>query len=249
MKKFILAFVAAICSATLAFSDVYIGPFSTTNRLILRESQLLLIHRVVPPPPSLERPAQPVQFVTATRTNEIFFGFESAANPSAVIGPGEFILNDNTVVNYSLLPASNARQVFVPQIEPNGVVDLQIPAGKSFRFFQPVGFEFAAAKLERGFTQSDRYDIRGGEVLNGPLTIHFIPLPDRPTNFQPSYYLTYIENLSVPVFPQAAAIRTPADTSLLQIQTSDDLETWLPAIELPVSNQSERFYRLRVERK
>ena len=172
-------------------------------------NQILLIDRVVGPEPGSNVVVFPVQWVTDGKTNEVNFGFESPSNPSAVANPGELVVRDGTVIIYSILPIINARTVFFPKGATN--LTVKVPAQRALRFFQPIGYDNARARLQRSTQIAERFEVRGGDVIDGPIDISFLPIPGLALDRQPSLLITYLENDAVALFPTAAAPILPAN--------------------------------------
>ena len=86
------AVLLASVSVDRAVADIFIGPSSATNRLVLSSTQIALITGATLPEPTLEDPNEPILWVTPQSTNQLVFGLESNVNPSALMGPGEIIL-------------------------------------------------------------------------------------------------------------------------------------------------------------
>ena len=217
-------------------SEVFIGPTSSTNRLVVNTNEAIL-----------------VSVITATNAYEGFnariaigganypIGLSNELDfPAAFAGPIELILANQGIISYQSVQGAAIQSILVTS---NSTTVITVPAGKSLRFFRPSGGRMNLEVTKGGKTAIGEL-MTGKEEFTGPVSLR--PFHQSLSSFVSivSYYYTD----GFVVLPEQGLLRGPTGSFEITVEKSVDLTNWFPVVVHGTSADQKAFYRLKLQR-
>ncbi|MBK7999869.1 MAG: hypothetical protein IPK15_14430 [Verrucomicrobia bacterium] len=253
MKNLFLLLASISCLVASASAELFVGSNTEVNRIIVPSNHVMIISSV-----KFGRAVDfnqlddgtPVRIVTADATNTVQFrdfGFREPVLRYAITGacevsfPVNFGAQDVSapiVVNYKLVQGTQIRSI-VSQPEVPTVI--QVPAGKTVRFFSP-----SVTQDDEGFAiqQGDNtvYDVNlvYGDEITGPATV---TLPNR-IGVLVSYFFTE----DFVVLPDLGYIQGPTGSFEITVEKSTDMLAWSSVVVHGTASDQKSFFRLKLTR-
>ncbi|HEY9172576.1 MAG TPA: hypothetical protein VI136_09865 [Verrucomicrobiae bacterium] len=176
------------------------------------------------------------------------FPLSMAWGGMAIAGPRQLVLSNRIWVTFQRLQGSSVKTLLVKSGETDGI---NVPAGKTIQFFEPMGMTYSAGHMVRPpnsagyplFGESQgRAGIEtvGSPTVTGPAEIGIAGSSTHAALI--SYYFTD-EVLQLPPGGFTAA---PAPALEINIEKSFDLTNWVPTGAFNTSAEAGAFYRLRI---
>jgi hypothetical protein len=235
MKSRILLALFFASISTLAQSETFIGPTTTTNRLLVPTNSAIIITTTLGDfTNSTQVVLQGYQF-----TQSSFAPLESG-NSYALAGPAELIFTNAVAITFYRIMNSAIRSQGIA----NDPIGISIPTNKTMRLFgvpAPVN-----ASLSRPGSGSVSFTLEPNQPaeFTGPGTLFvnsgvFPPL---------GKFISYFIAEDGFVLPNQRAIAGPSGSYAIMVEKSFDLTTWSPVLMEDTSDASQAYYRLRTQR-
>lgn len=235
--------LACLLIALSASGEMFVGPSSDTNRLLIAEKEAIMIHTIAPNGKFPRLVVSNISFTLPwTSRAEIFKIYR---------GPAELILPSGILIHFTRMANAAVGSLGYSPGWTNTVVD--VPRGKTFQLFSAAvgsttwyGKRVLSVKLSHPSGASFDSELFEGDTLEGPLTIE-VPLSiywsAETTN---RYIATYW--IMDDVFSNPGIITPRATTPLLFVEKSGDLTNWQTVGTIKETLSSNSFYRVRVGR-
>lgn len=216
-------------------AEVFIGPTTSSNRLIVASGEGIIITEIVSNDSNL------ATLIVGGVTNSVQFGpfFDSGQGPYALKGVCELLLTDARAVRFQRIPGDSLHTEIV---SPGSSFELNILQSKTAKFF-PTSVDRIHNITLSNYT--------GGIVTNvtsthpefdGPLWIKI-----QNNNLDPlivSYYLIDTA-LAQPAF---GYISIPPGSAEIAVEKSIDLTNWVTSITKVVNSDTAAHFRLRIRK-
>lgn len=235
-------FVLLLSMAVFARAELFLGPSSSTNQLLIATNEMIVVSDQVGTLPDSPWPFTVFLVANgATNTLPIVGEFNIRGVGFHFVGPAELVLT-NVEVGFSFrrISAPYMKSVLLPPESSNTVV---VPSGRTIRMLygnKVVDYVSISRNGETGFLAVDRPQT-GGEY-SGPLTVRL--RNDRPYGVLIPYY--FIEDAVV--LPEQKLLMGPVGSFEILVEKSADLTNWIPVIAHTTSVDQKQFYRLRLTR-
>lgn len=253
MKKSFLLLTSILCLVASASAELFVGSNTEVNQIIVPSNHVMIISSV-----RFGRTADfnqmdegaTVRIVTGSSTNTVLFrdyGFREPVLRYAITGacevsfPANFGAQDVSapvVVSYKLVQGTQIRSI-VTQPEVSSVIE--IPAGKTARFFPPSATQDdEGVAIQKGGNTVYDVNLVYGNEISGPATV---TLPNR-TSVLISYFFTE----DFVVLPDLGYIQGPTGSFEISVEKSTDMLAWSPVVVHGTASDQKSFYRLKLTR-
>jgi len=221
--------------STFAQGETFIGPTTTTNRLLVPTNSAIIITTTLGDfTNSTQVVLQGYQF-----TQSYFAPLESG-NSYAIAGPAELIFTNPVAITFYRIVNSAIRSQGIG----NDPIGISIPTNKTMRLFgvpAPVNASFS--RLGTGSVNFTLQPNQPAE-FTGPGTLFLAS-----GVFPPSgKFISYFFAEDGFVLPNQRAIAGPSGSYAIMVEKSFDLNTWAPVLLETTSDAPQAFYRLRTQR-
>jgi hypothetical protein len=235
MKFRILLAVFLASISTVAHSETFIGPTTSTNRLLVASNSAIIITTTLGNfTNSTHIVLQGYQF------NQSYFAPLESGNSYALAGPAELIFTNPAVATFYRITNS---AIFSQSIG-NDPIGISIPTNKTMRLF--------------GVPDS----VNASFSRPGTLSVNFNLEPNRPAEFTGPGTLFLASGVFPPlgkfisyffaedgfVLPNQRALAGPSGSFAIMVEKSFDLNSWSPVLLENTSDAPHAFYRLRMQR-
>jgi hypothetical protein len=219
----------------LAHSETFIGPTTSTNRLLVPTNSAIIITTTLGDfTNSTQVVLQGYQF-----TQSYFAPLESG-NSYALAGPAELIFTNPVVITFYRIMNSAIHSQGIG----NDPIGISIPTNKTMRLFgvpAPVNASFS--RIGSGSVSFALQPNQPAEFV-GPGTLFlnsgvFPPL---------GKFISYFFAEDGFVLPNQCAIAGPTGSYAIMVEKSFDLTSWSPVLLETTSDAPQAFYRLRTQR-
>ena len=235
MKPRILFVLFFAAISALAHSETFIGPTTTTNRLlVLTNSAIIITTTLGDFTNSTQVVLQGYQF-----TQSYFAPLESG-NSYALAGPAELIFTNPVVITFYRIMNSAIRS----QSIGNDPIGIPIPTNKTMRLFgAPAPVNASFSRVGAGSVNFTLEPNRPAE-FTGPGTLFlnsgvFHPL---------GKFISYFFAEDGFVLPNQRALAGPTGSYAIMVEKSFDLNSWSPVLLENTADNSQAFYRIRTQR-
>jgi len=227
----------ALCAAfvaTLANGETFLGPTTTTNRLLVPTNSAIIVTAM---------------FGDFTNSTVVVLGglpftqeFAPLANGGsyALAGPAELVFSNATVITYYQVTNSAIRSQWIGY-DPVGI---PIASNKTIRLFgvpAPVNASFSRA--DGGFVSFKLEPNRPAEFTGpGVLALNSGVFPPE------GKFISYFIAEDGFVIPNQRATVEPTGSFAIMVEKSFDLNSWSPALLENTVEANRAFYRLRIQR-
>lgn len=226
----ILVVILSTLNLAALRAEVFIGPTTATNRLLISSNQAIIISSVIGNVFTFG------SLVFNGVTNSVGFDLPDVMNNTSVyaaVGPSELVLPTNTCFSFKRLENTTVQMLVVSNTQ-TGVVS--VPSNKTIKFFLPLSTSSSfQGAIQKGPQIAAGY-VFGGAEFTGPCTIQ-IPGP-----IVVSYYFTE----DALVLPQAKVIQGPTGSFEIAIEKSYDLTNWFPVVAHNSVSDQKAFFKLRI---
>ena len=244
MKQLLFAF-ALIAMALTGKTETFIGSTSATNRLVVGTNEALIIHAFglsggIP---------NGFQLIKDTTTNSFALpGTCSLNSPIAVAGPCEFTFTKSAIVSFRRIPTSAIQTVIVA---PNtNSTTVSVPSNRTILIFNPLNAQAfspsfgVSATVSRGtniapFSVGGTY---GNAEITGPADLVFSVGGGQT---EPNV-ISYVITDEAQIVPQGVTVQAPTGSFQFQVEKSDNLTNWVPAVIQNLQGYQKGYYRLRI---
>jgi hypothetical protein len=234
-------------------AGIFTGPTTTTNRLVLAAGQAAVINGIYPEKQydsnlnvTYTAPIS-ASIISGEQTTPIYIG-ECKQGTTALVGPVELVVSTPAIISYQTLSNTPLQSLLVL---PGSTNSINVPAGKSIKFlsFDLSGFDvlIADAQITVNGGTFQGFDIFGGAEFDGPLAISFSYPPSFDGTPALGYILPFYLTDSSLVLPSQMALQSATGNVEVQIQKSSDLTNWYSSVAIPATNNTQTFYRLRIQ--
>jgi hypothetical protein len=237
MKPRVAIILCIVLVATLAKGETFMGPTTSTNRLLVSSNSAIIITATLG------------DFTNSTQIAQGIGGFPFLLNyfaplangtEYALAGPAELVFSNAALITYYVVTNS----AISTQMIANDPISIMIASNQTFHLFgvpAPVNASFAKA-------------------WSG--SISFTLVPNQPAEFAGPGRLTlssgvfppYIKFISYFIeedgftIPNQRAIAGPTGSFAVTVEKSFDLNTWSPVLLTTTSDANQAFYRLKIQR-
>lgn len=227
-----LALIFLVVSSLGVRAELFIGPTSSTNRLLISSNEAIIVSSIV------GDGGWSASLVVNGVTNSVGFDTSDLINNVqlyAIAGPSELMLATNVCFSFKRLVHTTIQMLAVPA---NQTGSISVSSNKTIRFFVPLSTSYSfQGVIQKGSQIAAGYLSSGGE-FTGPCTIQ-IPGP-----LVICYYFTE-DSL---VLPQAKVIQGPTGSFEIAIEKSYDLTNWFPVVAHNSFSDQKAFFKLRIDR-
>jgi hypothetical protein len=228
----IALFIASVL--TLAHGETFIGPTTTTNRLLVPTNSAIIITATFG------------DFTNSTQVVLGGFQFTQSylaplenGSSYALAGPAEVIFSNAVLFTYYRVTNSAIRT----QVILNDPIPISIGSNQTMRLFgvpAPVSASFL--RPGNGFVGFTLEPNRPAEFTGpGELALNsgvFFPY---------AKFISYFIAENGFALPNQRFIVGPSGSFIITVEKSFDLSTWLPVLVQSTSDDSKAFYRLRIQ--
>lgn len=225
-----LPFLSLCVLAATCHAEIFIGPSSPTNRLVIETNQIVVISAVLDESPS------DTPYAAATLGSQTGVLLFEGRDPKILAGPGELVFTNGTFVSFRRLHNLAFRSTLA--IPNAGSTSIVIAPGDTLRVASVVG-AVRSARFTRG-AKNVVGRVEPGQEFSGPLTIELLQPPNTPVLY------TYFVTEDFAVLPDLGLLQGPTGTFEITVERSADLQTWHPVVVQPSSSEQKAFYRLRI---
>ena len=228
----IALFIALV--STLARGETFIGPTTTTNRLLVPSNSAIVITATFGDfTNSTEVVLDGFQF-----TQSYFAPLENG-NAYALAGPAELIFSNAVLISYYQITNSAIRS----QSIANDPIGISIASNKTMRLFSvPASVNASFSRPGSSFVPFTLEPNRPAEFTGpGTLTLNSGVFPPY------SKFISYFIAEDGFTMPNQRAIAGPAGSYAITVEKSFDLNTWSPVLLQNTSDANKAFYRLRIQ--
>jgi hypothetical protein len=228
-----LAFILALIS-TLAHGETFIGPTTSTNRLLVPTNSAIVITTTLG------------EFTNGTQVvlqgyqfAQSYFAPLESGSSYALAGPAELIFTNSVAITYYRIVNSAIRS----QSIGNDPIGISIPTNKTMRLFgvpAPVNASFS-----RIGTGSVSFTLQPNQPaeFTGPGTLFL-----HSGVFPLGKFISYFFAEDGFVLPNQRGIAGPTGSYAIMVEKSFDLSSWSPVLLETISDAPQAFYRLRTQR-
>lgn len=245
MKRLILTALQLllVCHAPGVLAEMFFGPSSATNKLVVGTGQALLITGVFASAERNQEGEFGASCVWATPQGTNRLTIFQPTSPCALAGPGELVANGPLAVSYHRISTTNLVTVYVSS-EP---VNIEVKAGKRLRFLAPLGksdLGFGRQRTEvitlvRGQSTVSLAQASVGDEIHGPVRLT-MSWSDK-LAYLASFTIDDIDAVSV----HEMNIELSPGSHLFEIQKSADLVNWSTSALIPLTSETQLFLRLK----
>jgi len=222
--------------ATLAYGETFIGPTTSTNRLLVPTNSAIIITTTFG---DFTNSTQVVLGGGSPFTQSDFEPLESGS-VYALAGPAELIFSNAVLFTFFRLTNS--------AIYSQGIAN------------DPIGIPIASNKTMHLFGMPG--SVHANFVRDGVGALSFTLEPNRPAEFtgpgtlflNSGVFFPYAKFISYFIaedgftLPDQRAIAGPSGSFAIIVDKSSDLNTWSPVLLQNTSDPAKAFYRLRIQR-
>ena len=232
MRPSLLLSISIAFTSVLARGETFVGPTSSTNRLLVPTNSALIITAMLG---------------TFTNSGVVLDSFAFAqpfaplqsGNSYALAGPAELILSNSAVVTYYQVTNSAIHSQGIA----NDPIGIDIPTNKTMRLFgvpAPVNASFLHPG--GGFASFTLQPNQPAEFTGpGMLALSSGLLPPN------SEFISYFIAEDGFVVPNQRPIVGPTGSYAIMLEKSLDLNTWTPVLLGNTTDPDHAFYRLRIQ--
>jgi hypothetical protein len=228
--------ISVLCAfiAMLAHAETFVGPTTTTNRLLVPANSAIILTAMLG------------DFTNSTQVVLGGFAFAQAfapletGNSYALAGPAELIFSNAAVITYYQVTNSAIRSQGIA----NDPIGIQIATNKTMRLFG------VPAPVNASFSRP------------GSRFVAFTLEPNQPAEFTGPGSLTLSSGVFFPngkfisyfivedgfVLPNQRALAGPSGSYAIMVEKSFDLNSWTPVLLENTADANRAFYRLRIQR-
>jgi len=236
MKKLLLAVILSATLLAHAHAEMFFGPTSATNHLLVGKGQFIAINSALA---SALGPGDPKRLVIIDGS-----AYLTWVNLRFLAGPGELVFSNTvSIINFSRFTNGSVKNLVVgPGMEP----EIEVPDGQTVKFLGAPNNGVDVA-VTHGGKVYPFVTMPTDPALSGPMKLHFkmkdeyLAQPAFDTAIF-SYFLT--DSLSV-LQAQGRLVPLPGQ-AFISVEKSPDLSAWLPVIDGVLSSDEKAFYRLRI---
>lgn len=224
-----------------AHAEMFFGPSSTTNRLVMEEGEAIILQTHVG---NLSKMYFSFSIIISNAIYPAARGLTNQAVPTIVAGPAELLLGTDQALQFIRIHnADGAIGMLRAGPDATNTV-LHVPEGRQVRFFSPaIGRLFLKLQHPKGHALSN-VSLPLGQPLDGPLTIE-CELP-RFTAEQGTIIASYW--ISESIFSASEVFDQGSPGPLFSVDSSTDLTNWQCAAVIRSRLGSNAFYRVSVAR-
>lgn len=245
MKIRVLLLALSLASALAGRTETFVGVTSATNRLVVAANEAIIFNKLS----AQSNATSTSKFIVWMGTNySLLPPISNQSPPGAFAGPCELVFTNAHVVSFLRLTNTPIQMAVLPTATPATTQTIAVPTNQTLHFFTSSGN--GRADFQRGGELVTDAELRGGEELDGPLTVVLKGVtgaaqPDTTNTASVfSYYLTE----SATVVPQTGVLQGPTGGFQLAVEKSLNLSNWFPAVLQNLNNDQKAFYRLRISK-
>ncbi len=241
MKKYLAALLSVLTLGQV-HAEIFCGVTSNTNRLTVATNESILISSAHNQ--NGNTVAYALHVANGITNGQTYIGGPSPlANPVAIAGPCELVFTNNSLISFKRVQGTNIQTVILPPSHPPIQQLINVPEGKTIRFFTPcVGS--SQNSLQCGGILFSNVLLYGNEEFSSPMTVTF-------TGQEINGYLTIYSYYFIEDFlalPGLGLLQGPTGNFELSVEKTTDLSNWFPVIVQNTSSDQKAFYRIRLRR-
>jgi hypothetical protein len=227
-------------AGTLAYGETFIGPSTSTNRLLVPTNSAIIITGT---------------FGEFTNSTQVLLGdggtafiqshFAPLENGTvyALAGPGELIFSNAVLFTFYRLTNSAIYSLGIA----NDPIGIPVASNKTMHVFGvpgPVNASFSRPDSAGGGTLTFMLEPNQPAEFTGPGTLYLN------SGVLPPYtkFISYFIAEDGFAMPGQRAIAGPSGSFAISVEKSVDLNTWSPVLMENTADPVKAFYRLRIER-
>jgi hypothetical protein len=238
--KPICAFAVLIpLAARLAYGETFIGPTTSTNRLLIPTNSAIIITATFG---DFTNSTQ-VQLDGGTPFIQPLFTPLESGTVYALAGPAELIFSNAVLITFYRLTNS----AIYSQGIANDPIGIPIASNKTMHVFgvpAPVNASFNRLNSEGGGTLSFMLEPNRPAEFTGPGTLFL----NSGVFFPYAKFISYFIAEDGFTLADKRALAGPTGSFAISVEKSVDLSTWSPVLMQNASDPVKSFYRLRIQR-
>jgi hypothetical protein len=233
IRRITIALFTTIIS-TLAHGETFIGPTTATNRLLVSTNSAIIITT------TLGNFTNSTQVALAgSQFAQSYFAPLENGNSYALAGPAELIFSNAVVISYYQVTNSAIRTQFIA----NDPIVIPIASNKTMRLFAvPATVNASFSRPGTGFVSFTLEPNRPAE-FSGPGALQL----SSGVFFPYSKFISYFIAEDGFTLPNQRAIAGPSGSYVITVEKSFDLQAWAPVFLQDTSDETEAFFRLRIQ--
>lgn len=243
MKIRVLFMAIAWISVFTGRAETFVGITSATNRLLVATNEAIVFNKLS----AQSNATSTSKFIVWMGTSySLLPPISSQSPPGAFAGPCELVFTNAHVVSFLRLTNTPIQMAVLPTATPATTQTLVVPTNQTLHFFVSSGY--GRADVQRGGELVTDVEMRGGEELDGPLTVVLkgVTGTTQPDTTNTASIFSYYLTESATVVPQAGVLQGPTGGFQLAVEKSVNLSNWFPTVLQSLNSDQKAFYRLRI---
>ena len=238
MKPILSTAVTLGLAATIAYGETFIGPTTSTNRLLVPTNSAIIITATFG---DFTNSTQ-VQLGSGAPFLQSYFAPLDSGTVYAVAGPAELIFSNAVLFTFYRLTNS----AIYSQGIANDPIGLPIASNSTMHLFgvpAPVNATFTQPPSAGGGSLSFTLEPNQPAEFTGPGTL-FLNSGVLPPSAK---FISYFFDENGFTLPDARAVAGPSGSYAVSVEKSADLQSWSPVLLGTTTDPAKSFYRLRIQ--
>jgi hypothetical protein len=235
--------ICAICLilgmvAHVACGETFIGPTTTTNRLLVPTNSAIIITTTLG---DFTNSTQ-VQLGAGTPFTQSYFAPLESGAVYALAGPAELIFSNAVLFTFYRLTNSAIHTQGIA----NDPIGITVASNKTLHLFgvpAPVNASFTRQSSEGGGSLNFVLEPNQPAEFTGPGTLYL----NSGVFFPEAKFISYFIEEDGFTLPGVRAVAGPSGSSTISVEKSVDLNAWSPVLLQNVTDPTKAFYRLQIQ--